>query len=105
VYRAYPPPNQKFCSTSPCLRFDPISTAKVESITELKSGLHRGQCDDNMQAAARCSDYTAYMYLGDLMEFGSTEQMFFKPTCKTEDYITAVLAGWTTCLKNRNHTV
>ncbi len=39
--------------------------------------------------AARCSDYTAYMYLGDLMEFGSTEQMFFKPTRKeTEDYIT-----------------
>jgi phosphate transport system ATP-binding protein len=43
----------------------------------------------NMQQAARCSDYTAYMYLGDLVEFGATEQMFFKPTRKeTEDYIT-----------------
>jgi phosphate transport system ATP-binding protein len=42
-----------------------------------------------MQQAARCSDYTAYMYLGDLMEFGSTDLMFFKPTRKeTEDYIT-----------------
>jgi phosphate transport system ATP-binding protein len=42
-----------------------------------------------MQQAARCSDYTAYMYLGDLIEFGETEQMFFKPQRKeTEDYIT-----------------
>jgi phosphate transport system ATP-binding protein len=43
----------------------------------------------NMQQAARCSDYTAYMYLGDLVEFGATEQIFFKPNRQeTEDYIT-----------------
>ena len=43
----------------------------------------------NMQQAARCSDYTAYMYLGDLVEFGETEQMFFKSQLKeTEYYIT-----------------
>jgi phosphate transport system ATP-binding protein len=42
-----------------------------------------------MQQAARCSDYTAYMYLGELIEFGPTEKLFFKPTRKeTEDYIT-----------------
>ena len=43
----------------------------------------------NMQQAARCSDHTAYMYLGDLVEFGLTEQIFFKPNRQeTEDYIT-----------------
>ena len=74
----------------PCSALDPISTAKVEElITELKSDYTVVIVTHNMQQAARCSDYTAYMYLGDLMEFGSTEQMFFKPTRKeTEDYIT-----------------
>ena len=74
----------------PCSAPDPISTAKVEElITELKSDYTVVIVTHNMQQAARCSDYTAYMYLGDLMEFGSTEQMFFKPTRKeTEDYIT-----------------
>ena len=68
----------------------PISTAKIEElITELKKDYTVVIVTHNMQQAARCSDYTAYMYLGDLMEFGSTEQMFFKPTRKeTEDYIT-----------------
>ncbi|MNN68863.1 Phosphate import ATP-binding protein PstB [compost metagenome] len=43
----------------------------------------------NMQQAARCSDYTAYMYLGELIEFGETEKIFIKPHRKeTEDYIT-----------------
>ena len=43
----------------------------------------------NMQQAARCSDFTAFMYLGELVEFGPTEQIFFKPAKKqTEDYIT-----------------
>jgi len=43
----------------------------------------------NMQQAARCSDYTAFMYLGELVEFGPTEQIFLKPSKKqTEDYIT-----------------
>jgi phosphate transport system ATP-binding protein len=74
----------------PCSALDPISTAKVEElIVELKEDYTVVIVTHNMQQAARCSDYTAYMYLGDLMEFGSTEQMFFKPTRKeTEDYIT-----------------
>ncbi|MFM2050926.1 MAG: hypothetical protein RL682_1417 [Pseudomonadota bacterium] len=74
----------------PCSALDPISTAKVEElIVELKRDYTVVIVTHNMQQAARCSDYTAYMYLGDLVEFGSTEQMFFKPTRKeTEDYIT-----------------
>ena len=74
----------------PCSALDPISTAKIEElITELKNDYTVVIVTHNMQQAARCSDYTAYMYLGDLIEFGSTEQMFFKPTRKeTEDYIT-----------------
>ncbi len=74
----------------PCSALDPISTAKIEElIAELKQDYTVVIVTHNMQQAARCSDYTAYMYLGDLMEFGSTEQMFFKPKRKeTEDYIT-----------------
>jgi phosphate transport system ATP-binding protein len=74
----------------PCSALDPISTAKIEElIAELKSEYTVVIVTHNMQQAARCSDYTAYMYLGDLMEFGETEQMFFKPKRKeTEDYIT-----------------
>ena len=74
----------------PCSALDPISTAKIEElIAELKSEYTVVIVTHNMQQAARCSDYTAYMYLGDLIEFGATEQMFFKPTRKeTEDYIT-----------------
>src|SRR5215510_2967130 len=74
----------------PCSALDPISTAKVEKlIHELKTDYTVVIVTHNMQQAARCSDYTAYMYLGDLIEFGPTEQMFFKPKRKeTEDYIT-----------------
>ena len=74
----------------PCSALDPISTAKVEElIAELKNDYTVVIVTHNMQQAARCSDYTAYMYLGDLVEFGETEQMFFKPQRKeTEDYIT-----------------
>jgi phosphate transport system ATP-binding protein len=74
----------------PCSALDPISTAKIEElIAELKNDYTVVIVTHNMQQAARCSDYTAYMYLGDLMEFGQTEQMFFKPSRKeTEDYIT-----------------
>ena len=74
----------------PCSALDPISTGKVEElITELKSDYTVVIVTHNMQQAARCSDYTAYMYLGDLVEFGDTEQMFTKPNRKeTEDYIT-----------------
>jgi phosphate transport system ATP-binding protein len=74
----------------PCSALDPISTAKVEElIAELKNDYTVVIVTHNMQQAARCSDYTAYMYLGDLVEFGATEQLFFKPSRKeTEDYIT-----------------
>ncbi len=74
----------------PCSALDPISTAKVEElIAELKDDYTVVIVTHNMQQAARCSDYTAYMYLGDLVEFGATEEIFFKPKRKeTEDYIT-----------------
>ena len=74
----------------PCSALDPISTAKVEElITELKKDYTVVIVTHNMQQAARCSDHTAYMYLGDLVEFGVTEELFFKPKRKeTEDYIT-----------------
>jgi len=74
----------------PCSALDPISTAKIEElIAELKSDYTVVIVTHNMQQAARCSDYTAYMYLGELMEYGETDQMFVKPARKeTEDYIT-----------------
>jgi phosphate transport system ATP-binding protein len=74
----------------PCSALDPISTAKIEElIAELKSDYTVVMVTHNMQQAARVSDYTAYMYLGDLVEVGETEQIFFKPKRKeTEDYIT-----------------
>jgi phosphate transport system ATP-binding protein len=74
----------------PCSALDPISTAKIEElITELKQNYTVVIVTHNMQQAARCSDYTAYMYLGDLVEFGTTEDVFFKPQrTETEDYIT-----------------
>ncbi|WP_269902193.1 phosphate ABC transporter ATP-binding protein PstB [Paenalcaligenes faecalis] len=74
----------------PTSALDPISTAKVEElITELKNDYTVLIVTHNMQQAARCSDYTAYMYLGELMEFGETDQIFVKPARKeTEDYIT-----------------
>ncbi|MGL4667225.1 MAG: phosphate ABC transporter ATP-binding protein, partial [Saezia sp.] len=74
----------------PCSALDPISTAKIEElISSLKQKYTVVIVTHNMQQAARCSDYTAYMYLGELMEIGSTEQIFFKPQrSETEDYIT-----------------
>jgi phosphate transport system ATP-binding protein len=74
----------------PCSALDPISTAKIEElIAELKNDHTIVIVTHNMQQAARASDYTGYMYLGDLMEFGETEQIFFKPQRReTEDYIT-----------------
>ncbi len=74
----------------PCSALDPISTAKIEElISELKQNYTVVIVTHNMQQAARCSDYTAYMYLGDLVEFGTTEDVFFKPQRQeTEDYIT-----------------
>ena len=74
----------------PTSALDPISTAKVEElVNELKSDYTIAIVTHNMQQAARISDYTAYMYLGELVEFGDTNQIFIKPTKKaTEDYIT-----------------
>jgi phosphate transport system ATP-binding protein len=74
----------------PCSALDPISTGRIEElITELKSEYTVVIVTHNMQQAARCSDYTAYMYLGELIEFDHTEKMFTKPGRKeTEDYIT-----------------
>jgi phosphate transport system ATP-binding protein len=74
----------------PCSALDPISTAKVEElIAELKSDYTVVIVTHNMQQAARVSDHTAYMYLGELIEFGETTQIFMKPgKQQTEDYIT-----------------
>jgi phosphate transport system ATP-binding protein len=74
----------------PCSALDPLSTAKIEElIHELKGDYTVLIVTHNMQQAARCSDYTAYMYLGDLVEFGATSELFMKPKKKdTEDYIT-----------------
>ena len=74
----------------PTSALDPISTGKVEELVhELKKDYTIAIVTHNMQQAARCSDFTAYMYLGELIEFGETEQVFFKPKrAETEDYIT-----------------
>ena len=74
----------------PCSALDPISTGKIEElIHELKDDYTVVIVTHNMQQAARSSDYTAYMYLGDLIEFGRTQDVFMRPTKKdTEDYIT-----------------
>ena len=74
----------------PCSALDPISTLKVEElINELKNNYTIIIVTHNMQQAARVSDYTAFMYVGDLVEYGNTDRLFTKPTKKqTEDYIT-----------------
>ena len=74
----------------PCSALDPISTGKIEElIHELKADYTVLIVTHNMQQAARCSDFTAYMYLGDLIEFGATNEVFTQPKRKdTEDYIT-----------------
>jgi len=74
----------------PCSALDPISTARVEElIAALKSDYTVVIVTHNMQQAARVSDYTAYMYLGELIEFGRTDEVFIKPKkMQTEDYIT-----------------
>lgn len=74
----------------PTSALDPIATASIEDlIHELRDKVTILIVTHNMQQAARVSDYTAYMYLGELMEFGETSQIFVNPTRKeTEDYIT-----------------
>jgi len=74
----------------PTSALDPISTGKIEElINELKHDYTIAIVTHNMQQAARVSDYTAYMYLGSLVEYGKTDEIFIKPKRKeTEDYIT-----------------
>jgi phosphate transport system ATP-binding protein len=74
----------------PCSALDPISTARIEElISELKSDYTIVMVTHNMQQAARVSDFTAYMYLGEIIEYDVTDQIFITPKNKqTEDYIT-----------------
>jgi phosphate transport system ATP-binding protein len=74
----------------PASALDPISTLKIEElIHELKNEFTIAIVTHNMQQAARVRDYTAFMYMGDMGEFGDTDQLFTNPTKKqTEDYIT-----------------
>ena len=74
----------------PCSALDPISTAKIEElIDELKRDYTIAIVTHNMQQAARTSDYTAFMYLGELVEFDNTTQIFTNPRLeRTQDYIT-----------------
>jgi phosphate transport system ATP-binding protein len=74
----------------PCSALDPISTAKIEElIEELKLDYTIIIVTHNMQQAARVSDFTAFMYLGELIEFGDTQKIFTKPNdSRTQDYIT-----------------
>ena len=74
----------------PTSALDPISTAKIEELLhELKEDYTIAIVTHNMQQAARVSDFTAYMYIGELVEYGVTDELFIKPKKKeTEDYIT-----------------
>ena len=74
----------------PCSALDPISTAKIEElIDELKTDYTLVIVTHNMQQAARVSDFTAFMYLGELVEFDITSKMFTSPSDRrTQDYIT-----------------
>ncbi|MEJ2084152.1 MAG: phosphate ABC transporter ATP-binding protein PstB [Acidobacteriota bacterium] len=74
----------------PCSALDPISTAKVEDLMlELKDDYTQIIVTHNMQQASRISDFTAFMYLGELIEYGPTDELFVRPrTRQTEDYIT-----------------
>jgi len=74
----------------PCSALDPISTARIEElIEELKCDYTIAIVTHNMQQASRTSDYTAFMYLGELVEFGTTRQTFTRPAnTRTQDYIT-----------------
>lgn len=73
----------------PCASLDPISTKKIEDlITELKKDYTIVIVTHNMQQAARVSDYTAFLYLGELVEYGTTEKLFTVPANpRTEEYL------------------
>jgi phosphate transport system ATP-binding protein len=74
----------------PCSALDPISTAKIEELmVALKEDYTQVIVTHNMQQAARISDFTALMYLGELIEYGPTDDLFVRPKMsQTEDYIT-----------------
>jgi phosphate transport system ATP-binding protein len=74
----------------PCSALDPLATAKIEELMqELKRDYTQVIVTHNMQQASRVSDYTAFLYLGELIEYGATERLFVNPVRKqTEDYIT-----------------
>ena len=74
----------------PCSALDPIATAKIEELMQdLKKDYTQVIVTHNMQQASRISDYTAFLYLGDLIEYGATDRLFIKPIrSETEDYIT-----------------
>jgi len=74
----------------PCSALDPIATAKIEElIDELKSDYSIAIVTHNMQQAARVSNYTAFMYLGEMIEFDTTDKIFTTPRdTRTQDYIT-----------------
>jgi phosphate transport system ATP-binding protein len=74
----------------PCSALDPLATAKIEELMqELKGRYTLVIVTHNMQQASRVSDYTAFMYLGRLIEYGPTDKLFINPAKKqTEDYIT-----------------
>ena len=74
----------------PCSALDPIATARIEELMQdLKTQYTQVIVTHNMQQASRVSDYTAFLYLGELIEYGATEKIFINPIKKqTEDYIT-----------------
>lgn len=74
----------------PCSALDPLATIKIEDlIRDLRGEYSILIVTHNMQQASRVSDYTAFMYLGHLIEYGPTQQLFTKPMLKeTEDYVT-----------------
>ncbi len=90
IARAIAPEPEVLLFDEPTSALDPISTAKIEElVVELKKRLTIVIVTHNMQQAARISDYTAFMFMGELIEFNPTEKIFTKPDNQlTEDYIT-----------------
>ena len=90
IARAIAPQPEILLFDEPTSALDPISTSKIEElVVELKKRLTIIIVTHNMQQAARVSDFTAFMYMGEMIEFGPTEKIFTKPSQKlTEDYIT-----------------
>jgi phosphate transport system ATP-binding protein len=90
IARALAPEPEIILFDEPCSALDPISTAKIEELLdELRQSYTIVIVTHNLQQAARVSQYTAFMHLGDLVEFGETEAIFTAPRHqKTQDYIT-----------------